>query len=724
MLSFSRIVSNTTSQAAVLAMISALTACGGGSGSSGSNSITQSSAASVVEKTIIKGTVSKGVIQNGIVSIFGIDNGTPDSLLASAVTDNYGQFTAQITGYDGPVYIEVRAATTGEPTLMMCDVAAGCGTFSTGNAHDTNLNNVIDFGEQFAVSQDFLLTASLPASQLNSPTSISTLTHLATQFAAQFPQGINDISIAVAMSQIESLFGIDSSLMTLRAIDITDPTAVSNASVDELRYALLSGAIMGLTHDAAFTSTLNTLTTSFQINNGQLIQRDNDSTVPSYLNLVEQALATAQRLNLTGLVSEFQQLSLRLLAADPGSLTEAQPSATAGGEAAAKIAAFLDDLALWQGYLSLNPNQTSFGQMVNTLGISTGTDMSHMLQVLAIAGQYGPIVALPDLALGAACDSLENFFARLTCRSLIANKSLQEICEGAGNLVLFGRSLCEILNDLTLPLGAGLYGHFALYDGIVRIQGTIEGADVNVTFVRAGRNRTHYSFSVAGTIETDTGSLSIDSGNINLLFTGGLDIKNLKLPEFADGNFTVHYSQAVDAENSNPMQFAGSINLSLDLSNVRTAEDNSALVGLEQIGLSLTADGEFSTALGNSFTGALSLNGGMNSNIVMEFQTDLPDYSGVAVVSLTSTPVNLANGVIDTIQMNWAGKRYEVLNFADEHPGIRISNQDGIILDLDLSVEDGALAGYLLLNGTRYGSVSPLNGSLLFTLADGSERVL
>lgn len=722
MLSFPRFAYKKSSQLTVLAMVSLLSACGGGGSSSGSSH--EANPASSVQKATVKGTVSKGVIRNGVVTIYAIENGTATIQLASTTTNENGQFSALISNYDGPVYVEVTASSSGTPTRMICDAAAGCGSFADGDALDTNSNGVIDFGESFDVSQDFLLTTSLPSSQLNAQTSVSTLTHLATQLAAQYPQGLNDISIAVAMSQVQNLFGLEGNLLTLNAIDITNPTALAGASSSELRYALLSSAIMGLTNDIAFSSTLSALTSSFQSNNGQLTQRDDDAITPSYLDLVEQALATAQQLNLTSFVTEFQQLANTLQNADLNSLTSAEAAATAGGQAAEKINAFMADLALWQGYLSLDPNQTSFAQMVSSLGVSTGSDMTQMLQALAIAGQYGPIVAIPDLALTAACDSLGNYFARLSCRLLIAGKSLQDICEGSLNLVIFGRSLCDILNDLTLPLGAGLYGHFALYDGEVRIYGAIEGADVDVTFTRSTRSSYRYGFNVVGTIDTDSGSLAIESGNVTLVFDGGLDIKNLKLPETASGAITVHYEQLASESTPVGMQFDGAINLNLDLSNVRASDSEDTYAGLDQIKMAVNASGDFSSDYGDSFAGSLTINGGLNSNIVLQFETDLPDYSDSATITLTTTPSQLASGLIDSIRMSWGGKQFDIMNFTGEQAGIRITNQDGIILDLDLSVEDDMNAGYLLLNGVRYGSVTPLNGSLLFTLANGSEIVL
>lgn len=706
-------------QLAALATIAALTACGGGGGGSRS----QGPDTPPVQSFSLNGTVSKGIISNGVVSVFAIEDGEVGRPLATTVTNEVGQFHTTISGYTGPVYIRVTAATSGAPTLMICDAANGCGSFSSASEHDSNSNGLIDFGERFPVGNDFELTSALPSAAVTTSTSVSTLTHLAAAYAGHFPQGLNDISIAVAMSQVQNLFGLGNNLLALKAIDLTNPDAVGSASPSELHYALLSSAIMGLTNDAAFAETLAALTFSFQANNGQLIRNGANASVPSYLALAQQALATAQKLGLSAFATEFQALVSTLEKADPDSLTDAAPSPGAGGVAAEKIEHFLTDLALWQGYLSLDPTRPSFPAMMDSMGVATGADLTQMLQALAIAGQYGPIVALPELALGAACDSLGNYLARIACRIMIAGKSLQDICEGSLKLVLFGRSLCDILNDLKLPLGAGVYSHFALYDGVVRIYGDIEDAEVDVTFTRTSRSQSQYGFSVAGSVDTAVGSLMIHSGNVNLVFNGGLDIRNLKLPEQAAGAIQVHYEQFDEAGNATGMQFDGAIDLNLDLSNVR-ASTGSGYAGLDQIALTLNASGEFTSAMGDTFDGSLSINGGVHSNVVVRFESALPDYSDRAVITLTAAPDRLAQGLADSIRISWAGKQYDILNFSSHYPGIRITNQDGVIMDLDLSVEDHATAGYLLLNGVRYGTVSPNNGSLAFVLADGREIVL
>lgn len=441
------------------------------------------------------------------------------------------------------------------------------------------------------------------------------------------------------------------------------------------------------------------------------------------MDLAQQALATAQKLGLAKFTTDFADLVSELAKADPNTTTGATPSPGAGGAAAEKIETFMADLQLWRGQLRLDPHQPSFAGMVNSMGVATGEDLTHMLQALAIAGQYGPIVALPELALGAACDSLGGLGA-LACRILIAGKSLQDICEGTLKLQIGKRSLCDFLNDLKLPLGAGVYGHFALYDGVVRIHGDLANTDIDVTFTRASRSQNQYGFTVAGTVDTATGSLAIDGGTVKLVFNGGLDIRNLKLPEQASGAIQVRYEQFDEAGYANGMHFDGDINLSLDLSNVRGNGGSGGYAGLEQIGLALSASGEFGSTMGETFDGSLSINGGLDSNVVVRFESDLPDYSDRAVITLTAAPARLAEGLADNIRMRWGGKQYDILNFSGDHTGIRITNQDGVIMDLDLSVEDDATAGYLLLNGVRFGTVSPLNGSLVFTLADGSETVL
>ncbi|MBA54627.1 MAG: hypothetical protein CMK89_09245 [Pseudomonadales bacterium] len=663
----------------------------------------------------------KGVVKHATVTAYALDDGQVGATLANTLTNAYGQYSLNITGYTGPVYIEVTAS--GGNTQMVCDYSGGCGDFIGQNELDLNENGLIDFGESFPVSSDFILSTTLPSST-SRQAGISTLTHLATQLALSFPQGLNDVSIAVAQSQIENLFSV-SSLEQTDLVDLTDSTAVTNASEDELHYSLISSALLGLSNDAALAQVLQSLALQLQVNDGQLVTHSDTSDTPTLLDIIEAALTTAQALELDTQSNQFSQLVTTLLGSESGSLTSAQPSPTAGGSNAEIIDSFVADIQLWQGYLSLSPNQPSFAQVVSAIGVSTGADLTNIMQAISIAGQYGPVVALPDAALGAACDSLSNYFARLSCRLLISGKSLEEICNGSLNLVLFGRSLCDVLNDLTLPLGNGLTGHFALWDGIARIYGTTNGVELDITFTASDNYRSSYGFDINGTAESDIGLLEITAGSFNLVFDGGLDIRNLKLPETASGDLSVSYEQFSTVENSNPTSFTGDLTLSLDLSGVTEAQDEEQpYAGLDSININLTAAGAFQSLYGDQFEGSISLDGGLDSEIQIQFETDLPDYSDRAIITVTSTPEQISQGLINDIVMAWGGKRYEIMYFFAPQYGVRMTNQDGVIVDLDLGVEDNDVAGYLLLNGTRYGVITPLNGSLLFTLSNGLDILL
>jgi len=712
---FSRLLPRFTP--ALLALF--IVACGGGGSESSDSASTESSTSTA---SSIQGKVVKGVVKNATVTAFRVESGLVGSVLTSTTTNSQGQYNLRFSNYEGPVYIEVTPI--GNSTQMVCDAASGCGEFIGLTDLDSNNNGLIDFGESFQVPADFILTAALPNSTSASNVNVSTLTHLAAQLATSYPQGINDVSISVAQSQLENLFQI-TDLANAPLVDLSNPTAVADSTDNALRHALISSSLLGLTNEVAFAQVLEQLVQQFQTNAGQLVTQDSSSNIPTLLDLTEEAQRTAQLLNLSGLAAALAQEASALLNSASGTLTNSQPSPTAGGSNAAVIAAFMDDLSLWQGYLSLSPNDTSFAQIVSAIGVSTGADLAQLLKAVSIAGQFGPVVALPDAALSAACDSLGNYFARLTCRVLISGKSLEEICNGTLNLVIFGRSLCDLLNDITLPLGNGLTGNFALYDGVARIYGTTEGVDLDITFTSSSNRQSSYGFSISGTAESEIGFLEITDGSFQLEFDGGLDIRNLKLPETASGTLSVAYQQDINTVDA-PTSFVGDLSIALDLSGVTELDDEQELpyAGLETIELRMTADGTFESFGGDRFEGSIDLNGGIDSDIVLQFETDLPDYSDRAVITLTSTPSLLAEGQLQDIQMEWAGKRYDIMYFFAPYRGVRITNQDGVIMDLDLGVEDGDNAGYLLLDGTSYGNVAPLNGSLLFTLSNGEEFVL
>ncbi|MGB3623916.1 MAG: hypothetical protein WBA20_21420 [Ketobacter sp.] len=704
-----------------IGLLCALTFAGCGGGGSSAEAPTQ---ALHNASTTVQGTVVKGIVRGGLVNAYKLKDGSIDTLLASSTTDESGQFSFQFSDYSGPVYVEVTANSAG--SWMVCDSGSGCGEHTDSTELDKNSNGLIDFGEEFKLGSDFSLTAALDSEGLTTPFSVTTLTHLAAQLAHSYPQGMNEISIAVARSQLEDLFGV-SGIASSKIINLADPDAIANAGEQQLKQTLLSSALIGMGNETAFPQLLNALVYQLQSQGGQMITHSADGNRISLADLIDEAMKTARMLELDNLASSFQITKTNLWTMDAGSLTEAKPSPTAAGDKADLINAFINDLNTWQGYLSLSPDQTSFANVVSSIGVSTGADLNNMMKAVALAGQYGPVVALPDAALSTACNSLGNALTRMTCHLLISGKSLQDICEGSLNLVIFNRSLCDVLNDLTLPLGNGLKGNFALYDGIARIYGTtLDGVEIDITFTALSNSGTSYAFSVSGTADTDTGALAIQSGEFALTFEGGLDIKNLKLPETARGEIEVSYQQFADSDSGDSTSFAGSLAIDLDLSGVRKLESDAehAYAGLDSVDLSLIADGAFESIYGDHFNGSLNLSGGLDSDIRVIFETDLPDYSDRATVSLISTPEKLSSGAIEDISISWGGKRYDVMYFMAPSYGTRISNQDSVIMDLDLTVEDGETAGYIYHNGTRYARVSPLNGSLLLELSDGTEQVL
>ncbi|MDY6921988.1 MAG: hypothetical protein SV765_17450 [Pseudomonadota bacterium] len=697
-----------------------LAACGGGGGSSSQDSAAASSSGTAA--ATVQGAVVKGLVRQANVSVYAVTDGTAGALLASTRSDANGQYRLALGDYQGPLYLEVTTQTGA--TTLLCDSASGCGSFTGVTEADSNNNGRVDFGEAYPAPADFQLSAVVSETP-QSPVSVTVLTHLAAALAQSLPQGLNAVSIAVAQSQIENLFQV-ASLSQTQALDLTNPEAVAAATVDELRYSVLAGALAGLTDGASLPQVLAQLTEQLQLQGGQLVTRDSQSSVPTLAQLVQEALATSQRLSLTELGQAFTSELAALELTPAGNLTEAVPSPTAGGDNAAVIEAFVSDLQTWQGYLSLNPDQSSFAGVVSAVGVSTGTDLGNMLQAVAIAGQYGPVVALPDAALSAACDSLSTALYRLTCRLLISGKSLEDICHGNLNLVLFNRSLCDVLNDLELPLGSDLRGHFALWDGVARIYGTSNGMEVDLTFTSAGNQQGSYGFGLSGQVTSDTGSLTISEGQFSLQFDGGIDLRNLKLPESAAGTLSVNYAQFHDVGLENPTTFSGDLSVNVDLSGVsQTGDDNTTPVsGLDSITMALSADGLFESLMGDSFQGSIELTGGADSGVQLQFITDLPDFTDQAVIHLESTREQLAQGQINDLSLSWGGKQYDIMYFHAPFHGIRVENQDGVIMDLDLGVEDGAVAGSLMLNGTAYGTVTPLNGSLVLRLSDGSEILL
>lgn len=689
-----------------------LSACGG-SGSGGS-----SGSASSINKPApksVSGTAVKGIIANGLVEAYAVSLGVKGDLLASTSTDSLGNYSISIPGeYLGPVLIEISAKEN-NATLMTCDAAGGCGAFTGVSEKDLNNNSRIDFGEQYPLNSDFTLRALVPYRNLSQVANVDVtlLTHLAVAYAESFPQGFDNLSAELAITQIADLFSLTESPFALNAPDLTNAEEFANAGQSEKLYALISSSLAALAEASELSSAIDSLAETFAINDGQLMVRSTDETLItlerileagiSNLNAVSETLGDADALTTTN-----TQLTTLLTAAQAGNedaLTEAEASPTAASSELAKTQQFIADLRRWENVIAI----TDSHQTLTTKAWDNASGINHyqapLLQALALSSQQAAIVAVPDLALEAACNGLTNLFVRLACQTTIARYSIEEICDVALNLTLFGVNVCDYLNDLTLPLGNGLWANYALYDRTARIYGELEGVAIDVSFTQPERSGNTIRFDIGGSVGDDATDLTINQGTVLFRFATTLSSQSLQLPQSVELQFRQQSDTLGDDES---LSFTGNTTATVSVSKIT----GSGQVG--PLGVAYNASYSGNYQYGDSaFTGTTAISNQQPSAISTRYDINNQDLTLAATLSLQSR---------DGFTLEWNGKRYQFQFATDTSASIR--NQDDVRLTIDYTAEDGARAGSLTLANATYAEVRWLNGSLNFRLADNSEALL
>ena len=250
--------------------------CGGGSSSSSDHS---SSAASTAE---VSGKASKGIIKNGVVKIFGVSGGARQSeALVSGMTGTDGGYTLTVSGYSGPVIVEISSLSPGEdgyPSVMVCDIPAGCGQGAS----------LVAFGDDYNLAQGFNLGAVVPA--VNSgdevTVNVSAITNLAAVLAEE--NGVDEKSAKDANIKAASHFGLSGGdLLSLEVVDITDPVKLAAAPEKAQRAALISAGLLsaGIEAGAELEKGLLAISRDFSSKQGQFIF--NESIASSTVTLEE-----------------------------------------------------------------------------------------------------------------------------------------------------------------------------------------------------------------------------------------------------------------------------------------------------------------------------------------------------------------------------------------------------------------------------------------------------
>lgn len=272
-----------------LALISALSACGGSSSSKKPVEPPEPPPEPTPIQTVIDGKAIKGTISNAIVNVYKYVDGVAtllegDELAeASVVTEEDGSYTVTINDYDGPIKVELSV---GPETTMICDAPAGCGDVSFGTPIAlASIDPTLTLSAISTVGSDNGGEANV---------NVSALTHLTAALIEADEDGVNGESIQEQSSIIANTFNITGSLTELEPTIVDDPAAVAGEdNFDELRYGLINSGIMSalFAGESASNSVLSTNLASavddIVANGGALLVNQDDELDGFELSLVD-----------------------------------------------------------------------------------------------------------------------------------------------------------------------------------------------------------------------------------------------------------------------------------------------------------------------------------------------------------------------------------------------------------------------------------------------------
>lgn len=680
-----------------------LSGCGGGGGggapeSNGTPADTVTPVPPPAPATaLVTGSAVKGVIGNATISVYTINTaGSRGALLAETTTGADGSYNVQINAQNTPLWVELSANAN---AFMVCDALQGCGA-TTRVSFDTDNDGIVDFGESMPLDAGFTLRALLPSAENGTVSAtISPLTHLAATLAELYPQGIDGLSIAMANSQVANLFALDTDILTTDVPDITDATRMQNASEGERKYAMVLGAFAALNEEGDFVTLLEQVTLTFAALEGQLPVRPQENGAVSLLQLAQKALEMAEYFNDPALASAFMQLK-SLAELEPGDVTQSIPNENITSNETTAARALLSNVKSLKGTLDITQTHAPLPPFFPLLGASE--QLAETTEILSWAGQYGAFVALPKLALETACNSISNYLTAYLCRSLIATKSLEEICTMTlSNLSIGGKTLCEYLNALRLPIGNGLVAELALMDGVATLTGEHAGNAVDMTLERGvTSNNSSVTLDWFGAVTNDEFSLDISGGSVGFVFDNLTTLSSLNHPRSITSQFAadIHFAE-YQASN-----FSGTVNASVNLADEENPITSAQLQGTYLDGVGATSSINLLVSLQADFSAILSASfahpeSGQNVN-----------------VSLTHS----LNG--DTARFQWGGNTVNVVTDVVLQQ-VSLDNGTGIALVLDNSRLEGVV-GSLTYNGKPYGDAMWVDGELIVTLPNGQSEIL
>ena len=377
-----------------------LTGCGGGGGGGSKGGGTSTGSTPVT----VSGAAVKGAILNGVVKIYGVDgSGARGAVLAQGLTSaTDGTYSLQVSGYSGPVVVEITAldaSADGYPSLMVCDLP---GTNSCYDDADDSLD--IGFGESYPLGNGFALKAVVPnvASGANVNANVTALTDLA---AAQAEStGITRDSVYLANSQVANLFGLLGDITQLPVVDITDDSelgsfagATPQETESALKAAMLSAALLAAAKadGNSIENALAAVASQFVANGGQLVNTESADTQTTLAEILAQAeaLISAELSDVDALdqiATNLQSEQATAAAASDGSLTDATPSEenlSSGFLKAKGLVQDLRDISTAATFDEIQTGGTAFADNLTAASDLLQYDTGNVMEALTLVAE-------------------------------------------------------------------------------------------------------------------------------------------------------------------------------------------------------------------------------------------------------------------------------------------------------------------------------------------------
>lgn len=332
-----------------------LAGCGGGGSSSADGG---------VAATKVSGVAAKGIIKYALVTAYELDaQGNIVRTVGNSETDATGKYSLTIgSSYaGGPIKLELTPKSDGS-TLMVCDVATGCGTG-------------IAFGQDYPLPPAFALAAYQPSVSKTNATVTSQITPYTNMVAANVQSAVqagatlNNDLVSLATSKISTLVGVN--ISTTEPVDITNASAVAAASANSLQYGAFNAAIgdIAFADGNGFASGVQAAAEAFA--DGQFDSSD-AVTIADITTAVQTEVTTAPTLSTTtntaGTASVTDQLTVISDSTTSGTYTPAA-TATATMTPLAQAKALVSQTRTWVTQIAaLQTPATAFGNNVSIAG--------------------------------------------------------------------------------------------------------------------------------------------------------------------------------------------------------------------------------------------------------------------------------------------------------------------------------------------------------------------